>query len=79
MSESRFIACLVPPAVRAELERAAAANERSLSGEIRIALKEHLEDPGGGFSSSHRSDVDRGQESGDHVDDRRSPPLTEQP
>jgi hypothetical protein len=46
-SESKFIACLVPPAVRAELERSAAEHERSLSGEIRLALRRHLEVPDG--------------------------------
>jgi hypothetical protein len=76
MSESRFIACLVPPAVRAELERAAAANERSLSGEIRLALREHLEDPGA--SPPRRSDVDA-TGSDDLVGDRRSPSATPEP
>jgi TraY domain-containing protein len=56
MSESRFIAALVPPSMRAELERSAAENERTLSGEIRLALKQHL-DPGG-FSSSLRPALD---------------------
>jgi hypothetical protein len=47
MSQSRFIAALVPPSMRAELERSAAANERTLSGEIRLALRQHLhQDPG---------------------------------
>ena len=77
MSESRFIACLVPLAVRAKLERAAAANERTLSGEIRLALREHLEDPGASAPPSRRSDVDA--EGGDLVGDRRSPSALEQP
>jgi hypothetical protein len=56
MSESRFIAALVPPSMRAELERSAAANERSLSGEIRLALRQHLGPDG--FSSSLRPALD---------------------
>lgn len=46
MSESRFIAALVPDSMRTELERSAAEHERSLSGEIRAALRQHLRDPG---------------------------------
>jgi plasmid stability protein len=45
MSESRFIAALVPDSMRTELERSAAEHERSLSGEIRAALRQHLQDP----------------------------------
>jgi hypothetical protein len=71
MSESRFIAALVPLSMRAELERSARANERTLSGEIRLALREHLEDPGASAPPSRRSDVDG--EGGDLVGDRRSP------
>ena len=74
MSESRFIAALVPPSMRAELERAAHANERSLSGEIRLALREHLEDPGA--SPPPRRSVMDEREGGDLVGDRRSPSAT---
>ena len=73
MSESKFIAALVPLSMWAELERSAAANERTLSGEIRLALREHL-DPGG-FTSSPRP-VDAG-EGGDLGGDRRSPSALE--
>jgi hypothetical protein len=77
MSESRFIAALVPLSMRAELERSAAANERTLSGEIRLALREHLEDPGA--SPPRRSDVDEG-EGGELAGDRRPPSaVSEQP
>ena len=58
MSENRLIAALVPDSMRADLERAARANERTLSGEIRLALREHLEGPGGSFSSFSRPVVD---------------------
>jgi TraY domain len=75
MSESRFIAALVPPSMRAELERSARANERTLSGEIRLALKQHLEDPGA--SPPQRSVV--GTEGGELVGDRRPPSAQEGP
>jgi hypothetical protein len=71
MSESKFITALVPPSMRAELERSAAANERTLSGEIRLALREHLEDPAASAPPSQRPDVDG--EGGDLVGDRRPP------
>jgi hypothetical protein len=74
MGESRFIACLVPPAVRAELERSARANERTLSGEIRLALKQHLEDLGASAPPSRRLDVGVG-EGGDPAG-RRPPSAT---
>jgi TraY domain len=77
MSESRFIAALVPPAMRAELERSARANERTLSGEIRLALREHLEDPGAS-APPHRPAVDA-TGSDDLVGDRRSPSATPEP
>jgi plasmid stability protein len=60
MSESRFIAALVPHSMRADLERSAAAHERSLSGEIRAALRRHLEGPGP--SSSRGSGDARGDD-----------------
>jgi hypothetical protein len=78
MSESRFIAALVPLSMRAELERSAAANERTLSGEIRLALREHLGDPGGGFSSFSRPVMDE-REGGELVGDRRPPSAQGQP
>jgi hypothetical protein len=56
MSENRFIAALVPPSMRADLERSAAANERTLSGEIRLALRQHLE-PGGSSSFTRRPEL----------------------
>jgi len=59
MSESRFIAALVPPSMRAELERSAAENERTLSGEIRLALRQHL-DPGPPSSSAAPGLDDKG-------------------
>jgi hypothetical protein len=74
MSESRFIAALVPPSMRAELERSAAANERTLSGEIRLALREHLEDPGASAPPSRRPVVDV-REGGDPAG-RRPPSAT---
>ena len=37
------ISFVAPASLRAELERRASESERSLSGEIRAALKEHLE------------------------------------
>lgn len=37
------IAIRLDTALRARLERVAAANDRSLSGEIRFALRRHLE------------------------------------
>jgi hypothetical protein len=78
MSESRFIAALVPDSMRSELERAARANERTLSGEIRLALREHLESPGG--SSSFSRPVVDVRESGDlGGGDRRSPSASERP
>ena len=36
------LTALVPPQMRAELERLAAEAERSLGGEERVALREHL-------------------------------------
>jgi hypothetical protein len=38
----RHIAIRVPTIILEELRRRATENERSLSGEIRLALKEHL-------------------------------------
>jgi hypothetical protein len=76
MSESRFIAALVPLSMRAELERSARANERTLSGEIRLALREHLEDPGASAPPSQRPVV--GTEGGDPAG-RRPPSASEQP
>jgi hypothetical protein len=79
MSESRFIAALVPLSMRADLERSAAANERTLSGEIRLALREHLEDPGASVPPPPgRSVVDEG-EGGNLVGDRRPPSTQGQP
>jgi hypothetical protein len=74
MSESRFIAALVPPAMRTELERAAAAHERTLSGEIRLALREHLADPG---HTSFGPELDA-REGGDLAGVRRPPAASEQ-
>jgi hypothetical protein len=37
------VTVLMPGAMRAELERLAAEAERSLGGEVRLALREHLE------------------------------------
>jgi hypothetical protein len=36
------VTVLMPGAMRAELERLAAEGERSLGGEMRLALREHL-------------------------------------
>jgi plasmid stability protein len=37
------VTILVDPELRARLERAAAANERSLGGEVRALLRRHLD------------------------------------
>jgi hypothetical protein len=40
--QSAFLAAYVPPAMRAELTRLAAANDRSVSAELRAAIRLHL-------------------------------------
>ena len=40
---TRLVAAFVEPNMRERLERAARENERSLSGEVRLALRRHLE------------------------------------
>ena len=45
-AETVPVTVLVRPEVRAELERLAALAERSLGGEVRIALREHLAQAG---------------------------------
>ena len=37
------ITATLPPELQAELEQTARANERSLAGEVRVALREHLD------------------------------------
>lgn len=48
MNDSQFISALVPTPLREELSRSARLHDRSLSAEIRTALRQHLgvEDPG---------------------------------
>jgi hypothetical protein len=48
VNDSQFISALVPARLREELSRSARLHDRSLSAEIRTALKLHLgvEDPG---------------------------------
>jgi hypothetical protein len=41
-SEVVPVTVLMKPAMRVELERLAAEGERSLGGEVRLALREHL-------------------------------------
>jgi hypothetical protein len=59
-----MLSAQVPTPLRNELERVAREHDRSMSAEVRLALRQHLQDPGGGFSSSHRSDVDGGPREG---------------
>jgi hypothetical protein len=77
LNETR-IAARVPESLREELSRLATANDRPLSYEIRRGLRELVvrENPGGGFSSSHRSDVDGGHREGG--DPAGRPPSPEQ-
>jgi hypothetical protein len=42
-AESTTLCVLVPTETRAALERLARLNERSLSGEVRVALARHVE------------------------------------
>jgi hypothetical protein len=44
---SETVVVCVEPDLRARLERAARENERSLSAEVRRALRRHLEEPVG--------------------------------
>jgi hypothetical protein len=48
MNDSQFISALVPTRLREELSRSARLHDRSMSAEIRTALRQHLgvEDPG---------------------------------
>lgn len=39
-----FLACLVDKGLKDQLARVAERNERSISGEVRLALKAHLRD-----------------------------------
>jgi hypothetical protein len=41
-AETVQVAALLPPADRDRLVELAAANERSIGGEVRIAIREHL-------------------------------------
>lgn len=42
--KSAFLSIRLEPSVRAELERVAAANDRTLAGEIRVAVRRHLDE-----------------------------------
>jgi hypothetical protein len=44
---SEHVGLFVEPQLRAQLERAARENERSMSAEVRVALKRHLNRPEG--------------------------------
>lgn len=43
--ETAYVSAFVPRTLRVDLERAAAANDRTLSAEIRVALARHLAAP----------------------------------
>ena len=45
------VSFFVPTSLREALERSAAEHDRSLSAEIRVAIRLHISDPSGGVSS----------------------------